>query len=194
MIIESDLPTYRNPALLGGIAVAGASLLAFVIGLYTRSPVPMSCDADPLFCPSERDQWDWATRDWFLGAFMVGLLVAWSGLVWRPISNNLRLRRVGSVIGLVLGVPVTGLLILLVVLLATTTCDPNTFCIGGTQDALVVAVPATYGTALCLLMAIALGSRDDRRVSQVCGTLGLCLASGIFVLVAAGFALSALGL
>jgi hypothetical protein len=194
MIIESDLPTYRNPALLGGIAVAGASLLAFVIGLYTHSPVPMRCDADPLFCPSQRDLWDWATRDWFLGAFMVGLLVAWSGLVWRPISDNPRLRRVGSVIGLIVCVPLTGLLTVVAIVLAGTTCDPNSFCFGGRQDALVVAAPATYGVALCLLMSLALGSRDDRRAGQVSGTLAMALASAVFVLVAAGFALSALGL
>ncbi|GAW51999.1 MULTISPECIES: hypothetical protein [unclassified Nocardioides] len=194
MIIESHVPPYRNPALLGGIAVAGASLLAFVIGLYTRSPVPMHCDADPLFCPSERDLWDWATRDWFLGAFLVGLLVAWSGLVWQPVSDRPRLRRVGSVVGLIVCVPLTGLLTVVAIVLAGTDCDPNTFCFGGTQDALVVAVPATYGVALCLLMAVAIGSRDDRRPSQVSGTLAMALASGVFVLVAAGFVLSALGL
>jgi hypothetical protein len=91
-------------------------------------------------------------------------------------------------------VPLTGLLTVVAIVLAGTTCDPNSFCFGGPQDALVVAVPATYGVALCLLMALALGSRDDRRAGQVSGTLAMALASGVFVLVADGFALSALGL
>jgi hypothetical protein len=118
----------------------------------------------------------------------------WRCRQWRPISDSPRLRRVGSVIGLIVCVPLTGLLTVVAIVLAGTTCDPNSFCFGGPQDALVVAVPATYGVALCLLMALALGSRDDRRAGQVSGTLAMALASGVFVLVADGFALSALGL
>lgn len=194
MISDSRQPTYRNPALLAGLAIAAASLLTFVIGLYTRSPVPMHCDADPVFCPSPRDRWDWATRDWLLGTFMVGLLGAWSGLVWRPVAASPGLRRIGSVIGLVVCIPVTGLLVLVTIVLANTTCDPNSFCFGGADDAAVVAVPATYGVVVCVLMAVALGSRHDRPASRVCGTLALCLTSGILVLVAAGFVLSAFGL
>lgn len=194
MIIDDLRQTYRNPALLGGITVAGASLLAFMIGLYTRSPVPMHCAADPIFCPSPRDEWDWATRDWFLGAFMLGVLVAWVGLVWRLVSNSPRLRRVGSVVGLFVCIPVTGLLIVVAIVLANTTCDPDSFCFGGAQDTLVVAVPATYGAVVCLLMAVCLGSRDDRPPSRVCGTLAVALASGVLVLVAVGFVLSEFGL
>src|ERR1700712_4957750 len=103
MIIDSPRTTPRDPSrgvLLVGILVAIASLLIFVVGLQTRSPHPVHCTVDPVFCPSPRDEWDWATRTWFLAAFMLGMLIAWSGLVWRPISDNARLRWTGSVLGL----------------------------------------------------------------------------------------------
>ncbi|MEP9363252.1 hypothetical protein ABLE68_09825 [Nocardioides sp. CN2-186] len=194
MTADSPRPTHRNPALLvcaAGIAIAVGSLLIFVVGLQLHPPEPVHCAADPVFCPSPRDRWDWATRGWFLGAFLLGVLVAWSGLVWRPISASPQLRRVGSVVGLMLCLPVSGLLVVVAIALAHTTCDPDSFCFGGREDALAVAVPATYGVALCLLMAIGLAYREDTRTGRVCGTLALCLVSGIGVLVAAGFTLSA---
>ena len=191
MITRAELPTYRIPTVIGGIVAAGASLMAYLIGFYTRQAGAPDCRR--IYCPSERDLWSMGTRDWFLGVFLLGILVAWSALVWRPITTHTRLRRLASFIALIVCVPVAGVLWVVTVLIAGNTCGPDSFLCFSGNDALVVAVPAALATIVSVLLAASLSSPDDERPAQVSGALGLTIFSGVLVLVAAGFVLGALG-
>ncbi len=192
MISQAELPTYRNPIVVGGALFAAGSLLAYLIGYYLHQGPPPSCD-QYVYCTSERDRWSIETRQWFVDAFLVGLLVAWSALVWRPISRNHGLRRVGSVLALVGCVPLACLLWIAVILVSGNTCEPDALlCFDGTSGAAFFAAPATVVTVLSILLAVALASRDDRRIGRVCGTLALTFISATLVLVSAGLALAAL--
>jgi hypothetical protein len=187
--IESGRAAYRRLATIGGVALGGASLSAYLIGMYLHQGPPPGCE-QYVYCPSERDRWSAETREWFLGAFLLGLLVAWSTFVWRPISTNPRLRRVGSVIALIGCVPLAGLLTVLAYLVAGNTCEPDAIlCLSGTGDALAIGIPATVVTVLSLLLAVALASRDDRRAGRLSGTLALTFISSVLVLATAGFVL-----
>lgn len=192
-MVTDERPTYLNPVLLGGIAVAGASLLAYLVGLHTHATDPIGCRSS-FPCPTERDVWSAATRDWFLGAFLLGLLTTWAAIVWRPISTSAGLRRVGSVVVLVVCVPITCVLTIVAFVVAGTTCtDEDFLCFGGPGTALVVAIPAALTGALCVLAAIGLVSEDEH-TGRLCGSVAVTALSGMTVLVAAGFVLGGLGI
>ncbi|WP_133059053.1 MULTISPECIES: hypothetical protein [unclassified Nocardioides] len=192
MSIESGRPAYRRLAMIGGVALAGASVSAYLIGLYLHQGPPPGCE-EYVYCHSERDRWSAETREWFLGASLLGLLVAWWTFAWRPISNHPRLRRVGSVIALVGCVPLAGLLAVLAYLVAGATCEPDAIlCLSGAGDALAFGIPATVAAVLSLLLAVTLACRDDRRAARLSGTLALTVISSVLVLATAGFVLVAL--
>jgi hypothetical protein len=176
---------------LAGFAFAFLSALvptlAYLIGLGLHSADPGTCDNWTGCSASARDQWGWEHGWWPVCGVALGVFVGWVGLVWRPLMGNANVRRVASVLGLVLLVPVTALFGLVASATWNATCSPNSFlCFSGPAAALAFGSPGVLTGALSVLMLLGLIGRD-RRAGRVCGTLGLVVCSGLLLAAVAGF-------
>lgn len=179
-----------NPLLLLGIVIAGGALLAYATGLLLHDGSRPGCDTYVYCSASERDIWATGTGAMFVSAFRVGLLLAWTGLVWRPIGDHPRLRLWGSVAGLLLCVPSATIIAVWAVYVYGNTCDGSAWlCFGGPADARAFAVIAAVPGLLSLLLLVGLvGHRS--RVGRASATFALTAISGAAVVAAGSWAFS----
>jgi hypothetical protein len=163
-----------------GAGVVVVSVVGYLVGLLLNDPTPV-CGRYVSYCPSAREEWVSDKRSLMSAGVVAGAFVGWSGLSWRFLSREDGVRKVLSILGLVVLVPVALLSGVLSLTVLNTTCDQGAFmCFSGPEAATVAAVPALCSGALALLLGCGL-AWSARPAGRFAGTLGLVIVSGTVV-------------
>ena len=181
---DAEMPSTTRPwparlwVLLGAVTVTALAAAYLVGGALAHSAVPGTCTAWDGCVESAREEWFWDKLGLFDQTLTLATVVVVVAFLWGPLAARPDLRRTLARIALLLLVPLTLLGLVLVMWIAGNTCGDSDFlCLGGTADAVVLAVPTGMLAAVTTLLVIGLGGG---RVAGTCSTMGLSLvAAGI---------------
>jgi hypothetical protein len=172
----------RNRVIIGGGVLAVVSVVVFFVSLIPFSTEPGTCDAWAACRSSARDQWMWTARPWTVLAVGVSAFVSWWAFAWQPLLNRPTLRKVASIICIVITIPIIAVSLFFAAVLMD--CSGGSWFCGPELSALAASPALVAGVVMAALIA-GLRMKDPARRAQV-STVTLLLISGVFVACLAG--------
>lgn len=169
----------RRVALLS-LGVVVLATVAYLVGLVLSDQSAGTCTAWPDCAGSSREQWYWDQGTLLQQVILAAALLVISAYVlpWFMARPSARTRL--SVLGLVVVVPLSGLMLMLASQVRDNDCDEaGWICYEGPELAAAIAAMAYVGLAIGLLLAI--GLIRPGRIFAMCSSLGLTILTVILV-------------